>query len=197
MASDANHPYTKQQHSLITQPLNPKMGTSHLICLYYNGRIVVAQYGGHDGYPSYTGREIMDSLSDVRYIRRLQANISLIRYRKSRSPGDYCDDDSGLQILDAIAYAREPVLHSLGLEFANDGGICEWSYVVDLDAEVLEVYCGVSGLGRMGVRPAMRGRLAEAGITQQVLKVSIPCIDLPGDKEELVEACTAGFGDVF
>jgi len=43
----------------------------------------------------------------------------------------------------------------------------------------------------------VRGRLAEAGITQQVLKVSIPCIDLPGDKEELVEACTAGFGDVF
>jgi hypothetical protein len=34
--------------------------------------------------------------------------------------------------------------------------------------------------------------LAEAGVKQQVLRVAIPFIDLPGDKEELVKACTAG-----
>ena len=60
-----------------------------------------------------------------------------------------------------------------------------------LDADILEVYCGVR-MDRIGARPVLRGRLAEAGVTQQVLKVSIPFIDLPGDKEELVKACVAG-----
>jgi hypothetical protein len=168
------------------------MGASHLICLYHNGRIVVAQYGGHDGHPSYTGREIMDLLSDARYIRRLRANLSLVRYRESKSYGDYTDDDTGLRILDDIAYARGSLLHSFGLDFANEGGVCEWCYLIDLDAEVLEVYYGVS---LEEARPVLRGKLAEAGVLQQVLKVSIAFIDLPGDKEELVKACTAGLDD--
>lgn len=71
-------------------------------------------------------------------------------------------------------------------------------YLVDLDAEVLEVYSGASDfqMNRMQTRPAMRGRLAEAGVRQQLLRVTIPFIDLPGDKEELVRACTAGDEEV-
>jgi hypothetical protein len=118
------------------------MGTRHLICLYHNGRIVVAQYGGHDGHASHTGRQIMNALSSARYIQRLRANIHLIHYRASLSHGDYIDDGIGICILDAIAYAREPVPHAFGLEFASDGAFCEWTYVVDLDGEVLEVYRG-------------------------------------------------------
>jgi hypothetical protein len=170
------------------------MGTRNLIILYHNGRIVVAQYGGHDSHPSHTGREIMSSLSSPRYIQRLRANLHLIRYRESESHGDYVDDDIGICILDAIAYVREPVPHSFGLEFASDGTFCEWTYVVGLDAEVLEVYEGVSdhAISRMRERPVMRGRLAEVGVRQQSLRMTIPFIDLPGDKEELVKACTAG-----
>jgi len=71
-------------------------------------------------------------------------------------------------------------------------------YLVDLDAEVLEVYSGVSDfqMNRMHTRPVMKGRFAEAGVRQQVLRVTIPFIDLPGDKEELVKACTAGDEEV-
>ena len=176
------------------------MGTRHLICLYYNGRIVVAQYGGHDGHPSHTGRDIMTSLSDPRFIRRLRANTTLIRHREP--DGDYSewhgggsiDENAGSSVLDDIAYAEGPLLHSFDLEFASDGGFCEWVYCIDMDAEVLEVYSGVSDLqmNRMQARPVMRGRLAEAGVRQQVLRVTIPFIDLPGDKEELVKACMAG-----
>jgi hypothetical protein len=66
-----------------------------------------------------------------------------------------------------------------------------------LDGEVLEVYRGVSEfeLGRMRERPVIRGLLAEVGIRGQALRVSIPFIDLPGDKEELVKACMAGVGE--
>ena len=167
------------------------MGTRHLICLYHNGRIVVAQYGGHDGHPSHTGRQIMSLLSSAHFIQRLRANLHLIRYRPSRTYGDYADDDIGICILENIAYARgsEPVPHSFGLEFADDGAFCEWTYVVDLDAEVLEVYAGAS---ISGLRVEGRGRLAEVGIRRQVLRVAIPFIDLPGEKEELVRACTKG-----
>jgi hypothetical protein len=176
------------------QSSTPSMGASHLICLYHSGRIVVAQYGGHDGHPSYTGREIMDLLSDARYIRRLRANLSLVRYRERKSYGDYTDDTTGLRILDDIAYARGSLLHSFGLDFADEGGVCEWCYLIDLDAEVLEVYHGVR-LERLEARPVRSGRLAEAGVSQQILKISIPFIDLPGEKEELVKACTAGLND--
>jgi hypothetical protein len=177
------------------------MGTRHLICLYYNGRVVVAQYGGHDGYPSHTGRQIMDSLSNARYVQRLRANVHLVRHRDpngdySSWPGSSIDEKAGISVLDDIAYAdgSRPLLHKFELEFASDGGFCEWVYLVDLDTEVLEVYAGVSehAMSRMRERPVMRGRLAEAGVKQQVLKVAIPFIDLPGDKEELVKACTAG-----
>lgn len=180
------------------------MGARHLICLSYNGRIVVAQYGGHDGHPSFTGRDIMTSLSDPRFIRRLRANIHLIRHCEPN--GDYSewyeggsiDESAGTSVLDDIAYTDRPLLHSFNLEFASDGGVCEWVYCIDLDAEVLEAYSGVSMFrsGRMGTRPVMRGRLAEAGIRAQVLRVTIPFIDLPGDKEELVQACTAGDEEV-
>ena len=137
------------------------MGTRHLICLYYNGRIVVAQYGGHDGYPSHTGRHIMSLLSSARFIQRLRANLHLIRYRTSRTHGDYADDDIGFNILENIAYAREePVLHSFGLEFADDGAFCEWVYLIDLDGEVLEVYAGA---GISGLRFRGKGRLTEVG----------------------------------
>lgn len=180
------------------------MGTRHLICLYYNGRIIVAQYGGHDGHPSNTGRDIMVSLSDPRFIRRLRANVTLIRQGESDRDysewhgGGSIDENAGSSVLDDIAYAEGPLLHSFNLEFASEGGFCEWVYLVDLDAEVLEVYSGASDfqMNRMQTRPAMRGRLAEAGVRQQLLRVTIPFIDLPGDKEELVSACTAGDEEV-
>lgn len=177
------------------------MGTRHLICLHYNGRVVVAQYGGHDGRPSYTGRQIMTLLSDARYITRLRANLHLIRHRipnadydYSSWPGNSIDESAGFLVLDDIAYADGPLLHDFQLELAEQGGMCEWVYLVDLDAEVLEVYKGVCEfeMGSMGERTVGRGRLAEVGVTQQVLRVTIPFIDLPGDKEELVKACVAG-----
>ena len=125
-------------------------------------------------------------------VRNLEPNKDYSEFYEGR----IVDESAGLEILDNIAYAEagKPILHSFQLDFADEGGMCEWCYVVDLDADVLEVYCGVGEfrMGRMGARPVLSGRLAQAGVTQQVLKISIPFIDLPGDKEELVKACTAG-----
>lgn len=50
--------------------------------------------------------------------------------------------DTSAEILEVVANATAgaPVPIRLGLEFIHDGLFCEWAYVVDLDAEVLEVF---------------------------------------------------------
>ena len=49
------------------------------------------------------------------------------------------------EILEVVAgaTAEAPVPISMELEFIYDGLFCEWAYVVDLDAGVLEVFCGL------------------------------------------------------
>lgn len=158
------------------------MGTCHLICIYHAGRFSVAQYGGHDGYPSVVGERVMESLTP-RYIQRLRARMHLVLKRRE---GDNVDYNDGVKHLDEIAHAEGLLSHSFSLDFARSG-CCEWTYVVDLDAEVLEVYYGV---GRGG--SVTRGRLGEANVREQRLQVSIPFIDLPGDKTDLLKACIAG-----
>jgi hypothetical protein len=39
------------------------MGTRHLICIYRNGRFVVAQYGHYDGCPSAAGTAVLRFLT--------------------------------------------------------------------------------------------------------------------------------------
>lgn len=171
------------------------MGTRYLICIYHNGRFFVAQYGGHDGYPSFVGETVMESLTPC-YVQRLRDRMHLVRQRTSeykihwRDTVDHLEDDIGHEILDQIAHAAAPLSHVFSLDFATNS-CCEWTYVVDLDAEVLEVYY-YDGVRRWG--DAMRGRLAEANVQEQKLQVSIPFIDLPGDKEELIQACMEGTG---
>lgn len=172
------------------------MGCRHLICIYSAGRFIVAQYGGHDGDPSYTGLEIMTSLTP-QFVRRLRAKLFLIQYRVLEDSEDYVEDDMGVAILDDIAYAKGPLEHSFALAFADDGIFCEWTYVIDLDAEVLEVYygdCGEGGVRMRASRGPLVGRLGEVNVWNQKFKVAFPFIDLPGDKTELLKACTAGLG---
>lgn len=172
------------------------MGTSSLICIYHNGRFFVAQYVGHDGYPSVVGEIVMESLTP-RYVQRLRVRMHLVRQRSSEDnihwtdPVNHLEDDIGDGILDKIAHAKGPLSHVFSLDFAKSS-CCEWTYVVDLDAEVLEVYY-YDGGRRWG--DAMRGRLAEVNVQEQRLQVSIPFIDLPGDKEELIQACMEGTGN--
>jgi hypothetical protein len=181
---------------LLSQQTEKKtMGTSFLLCIYHASRFVVAQYGSHDGYPSGAGLSIMERISPA-FVSALRRKLSFIRYRIPQSyEDDYTDDNLGVAILADIVRATDIIEHSFALDFAHDGAFCEWTYVLDLDSEVLEVYYGDSdGTRRNEPGRVLRGRLADIDSWQMNLKVTIPFIDMPGDKKELVEACTEGMG---
>ena len=51
------------------------MGTRHLICIFYRGEWVVAQYGQWDGYPEGQGFKLYRFLSVARNIDNLKAGL--------------------------------------------------------------------------------------------------------------------------
>lgn len=55
------------------------MGTSSLICVWYKGRFVVAQYTQFDGYPEGQGTKILEFLVKKGNIERLKAGLENIR----------------------------------------------------------------------------------------------------------------------
>ncbi|WEW57653.1 hypothetical protein PRK78_003120 [Emydomyces testavorans] len=56
------------------------MGTRSLICVWYKGRFVIAQYTQFDGYPEGQGTTILRFLTVAGNIERLKAGIEHIKY---------------------------------------------------------------------------------------------------------------------
>jgi hypothetical protein len=56
------------------------MGTRNLICIFYRGRFVVAQYGQWDGYPEGQGLKILEFISTPGNIQRLKDGLEFIDY---------------------------------------------------------------------------------------------------------------------
>lgn len=68
-----------------------------------------------------------------------------IRHRAYRPMVYTCPSlasDTSAGILELIANAEKPLPVVIDIEFVGNGLFCEWAYVVDLDAGVLEVYEG-------------------------------------------------------
>ncbi|KAK4042076.1 hypothetical protein C8A01DRAFT_44852 [Parachaetomium inaequale] len=51
------------------------MGTRHLICIFWKGKWVIAQYGQFDGYPDGQGAKIVKFLAVARNIDNLKAGL--------------------------------------------------------------------------------------------------------------------------
>jgi hypothetical protein len=160
------------------------MGTRYLICIYHNGRFVVAQYGHANGQPDLIGVEVLKFLTEDN-IALLRQKIRLVVPIEPEDP-DY--DNRGIRILDDIAAAEDNVEHAFKLDFASDGLFCSFAYVVDLDASKLEVYRG-QYKGPLAEGVADGGRFAETGVKQQTLGMAWSFDELPKDEEQFVEAC--------
>ncbi|KAK4099747.1 hypothetical protein N658DRAFT_525199 [Parathielavia hyrcaniae] len=128
------------------------MGTRHLICVFWKGKWVLAQYGQFDGYPEGQGVKVFKFLSVARNIDNFKAGLEHHIYEPNQEELNAIWAEC---ILGIIARASQPqedadsaelkpkkVPVNLQLTFANHTLFCEWAYVIDLDKEVLEVYGG-------------------------------------------------------
>ncbi|CAK3824797.1 Hypothetical predicted protein [Lecanosticta acicola] len=170
------------------------MGTRHLICIYYNGRFVVAQYGQWDGNPEVQGVKVLKFLREPGNLERLKKGIEHIEEVKSdeeiRAFGSHeaLSRDTSAKVLEIIAEAtpETKVLIFKDLEFVNNTVLCEWAYVVDLDQEVFEVFEGYEGSRSKGER-AQSNRFQDVGPLEAEVPILVSSFsfdslaDLPSD----------------
>lgn len=136
------------------------MGTRHLIAVQLDGEYRIAQYGQWDGYPSAQGEQVLHFLR----------NWDRPTFEAKLRAASYCTDadwaaikeqikkeqleqswqnvwpelsrDAGARILEIVAERKPGIKLKNSIGFACDSLFCEWGYVIDLDANVLEVFRG-------------------------------------------------------
>lgn len=142
------------------------MGTRNLTVVYKDGELKVAQYCQWDGYPSGQGVTVLDFLktNDLNLFAQKIGQcawlsdegfsdlwksvgadgtgfVSMEISDKFREKFPHLHRDTGAKILGLIHDSDGlPLVNSIS--FAADGLFCEWAYVIDLDAQTLEVYSG-------------------------------------------------------
>lgn len=124
------------------------MGTRHLIAIAQNGQYKVAQYGQWDGYPSGQGTTILEWLKShslnvlCKRVKKLSFATSeeLDKIDRNNFPPEFSRDTSA-GIFDLIYTGKATKLHNQ-IEFVGDSLFCEFTYVIDLDKNTLEVYKG-------------------------------------------------------
>jgi len=144
------------------------MGTRHLISVYVDGEVKMAQYGQWDGYPAGQGSTV------VAFLREVDLDAFVAQARKTRmvtptalkalwvaAGADPDSDmvnmtvsdafkeanpqlsrDSGAGTLPYIMLAEDPVVNVDSTSFAGDSLFCEYAYVIDLDSMTFEAYKG-------------------------------------------------------
>lgn len=177
------------------------MGTRGLIGFAAEGKARMA-YNHWDSYPSGLGLTALSIARDPAKLARLRD----IDWRKVKSVDESAEPDEAefdrLKALghwqnvssgrDYYALFRDLQGDPLallecgywfeGVEFAADSLFCEWAYVIDLDANALEVYEGFQK------EPHAEGRFASMkpgtdGYYPVKLVGSVPLDDLPCDDE--------------
>lgn len=183
------------------------MGTRHLVCAVVDGDFRIAQYGQFDGYPDGAGLDVLRFVRDAdldAFAERLRATrwltkeevkaawdavapgkewVTLEESRRMERRRPELHRNTGAVILRLVADGEVTALQD-ERDFGRDGLFCEWGYVVDLDARVLEVYRGFAKVctrGRWaGQEPKEYDHCDYAPIT---LIETFPLDTLPTDDE--------------
>ncbi|KAK3685901.1 hypothetical protein B0T22DRAFT_382272 [Podospora appendiculata] len=91
------------------------MGTRHLICIFWRGEWVLAQYGQWDGGPDFQGARIFKFLCVARNIERLKAGLENHVYVPS-------DEEYDAMITEVVAWDRmNPDQEGDGIDFLYPG----------------------------------------------------------------------------
>ena len=145
------------------------MGTRHLIAVQYKNEYKIAQYGQWDGYLEGQGSCILKFLTEdfnkEKFIEGLlkcewiskemmdarwaefgvDSNDSFVDYKVANKFTDKYPElsrDAGYKILDIVQNAKEKLYLQNDINFVYDGLYCEFAYVIDLDKNTFESYCG-------------------------------------------------------
>jgi hypothetical protein len=123
------------------------MGTRGLTKVIKNDKVVVAQYGQWDHYPSGQGLTALRFLRDEANVDKLdkglywlyETNEDDIQKTAERTGDNFATAypsltrDTGAEILELIANAKGAIPIFLNAEFENDELFCEGVFTVDLD----------------------------------------------------------------
>ena len=179
------------------------MGTRHLIAVQTGGVYKVAQYGQWDGYPQGQGTDVLAFCRDAAKLAALREKAPATTWltaadypRIDATPNwpkvyPWLSRDAGADVLGHVADQPAGLGLKNSIDFAADSVMCEWAYVVDLDANVLEAF---RGFNRTPVPPSARfaeieraaGGSADYGHVKLVGRW--PLDALPTD-DAFVEAC--------
>lgn len=186
------------------------MGTRNLTLVQQNGQYKVAQYGQFDGYPAGQGKTVLEFLQkwDRPVFERKVAAASFMSESdieavneqiKSRGLRDTWQQkwpelsrEPAAKILQIIAERPDGIRLKNTLGFAGDSLMCEWAYVIDLDAEKLEVLKGfnkiplVEGDRFFGVPDLERSSNTEY---HAVRKVAVYDLESPPTLEQMQRDC--------
>ena len=131
------------------------MGTRNLTMVIKDKKTKVAQYGQWDGNPSGQGKTVLAFLGNkkrVEDLRKYVDNLSFVTPKDEAELEKLGDDwkktwghlsrDVASEILSLIVEAKGNLKLQNQEEFAGESLHNEWSYILDLDNNVLEVYKG-------------------------------------------------------
>jgi hypothetical protein len=134
------------------------MGTRHLIAVQLDGQYRIAQYGQWDGYPSGQGETVLKFLQQVNrpiFEAKLraasfltEADFDAINAKIKAEQLDWPEvwpelsRNTGAEILEMVERHDAGIKLNNQIGFAANSLMCEWGYVVDLDANTLEVFKG-------------------------------------------------------
>jgi hypothetical protein len=125
-----------------------KMGTRGLTKVIKNDKVVVAQYGQWDHYPSGQGLTALNFLRDEANVEKLDKGLYWLYEVESKDVGEIVDRigeehfvtaypslirDTGAGILELIANAKGALPVLLDTDFEKDELFCEGVFTVDLD----------------------------------------------------------------
>lgn len=147
------------------------MGTRNLTVVVHKGEVVIAQYGQWDGYPDGQGATALEFLQNMdrnKFVSQLE-KVKFMDEAKEKEVADFVESitgdksgwmtmeqaeayhkkyplltrDNGAQILQLVYDSPEDTIWLRNeIAFFSDALFNEWTYVIDLDKNILEVYHG-------------------------------------------------------
>ena len=127
------------------------MGTRHLTKVIDKDNVTrIAQYGQWDGYPEYTGKRILEFISEHLIIDKIEKSLSKAEfvsdeyvqqvYDKMTRDSDFSIEypsltrDTGCDILRVLVYSNGPIPLVDSSEFENDSLFCEGVYTINYNS---------------------------------------------------------------